>query len=207
VMVTKTALAPVLASVNPVPAVAADIPLPSPLPSGSPPVRDDRDFDALVLPLRSALVARAFILERSRGEALDLVQDTLERALRGFHQFQPGTNVRRWLFRIMHNVFIDQYRRRAREHTSTSIDEIELAAPEPETTSLWECLGGQDLQTLLSGLELPFRQVVELHFFEERSYEDIGRSLCIPTATVGTRLLRARKKLRGLAQAEPKRAA
>ncbi|MFL5520983.1 MAG: RNA polymerase sigma factor, partial [Gemmatimonadales bacterium] len=132
----------------------------------------------------------------------------LERALRGFHQFQPGTNVRRWLFRIMHNVFVDQYRRRAREQGTTPIDDLELAAPEPESTPLWECLGGQDLHTLLGGLVLPFRQVVELHFFEERSYEDIGKSLRIPTATVGTRLLRARKKLRGLMSgSEPKQAA
>jgi RNA polymerase sigma-70 factor, ECF subfamily len=177
--------------------------LPSSLPPSPPFAAAERDFDALVLPLRSALLARAYILERSRGEALDLVQDTLERALRGFHQFQPGTNVRRWLFRIMHNVFVDQYRRRAREQGCTPIDELELAAPEPESTSLWENLGGHDLQTLLSGLEPPFRQVVELHFFEERSYEDIGKSLRIPTATVGTRLLRARKKLRGLVVMRP----
>ncbi len=183
------------ASFSPAPAAAA--------PTAPP----DSDFDALVLPLRGALLARAYILERSRGESLDLVQDTLERALRGFHQFQPGTNVRRWLFRIMHNVFVDQYRRRAREHTSFPIDEMELAAPEPETTPLWDHLGGRDLHSLLRGLEPPFRRVVELHFFEERSYEDIGRSLSIPTATVGTRLLRARKKLRVLMQAPREQAA
>jgi RNA polymerase sigma-70 factor (ECF subfamily) len=163
------------------------------------------DFDALVLPLRDALLSRAYILERSRGEALDLVQDTLERALRSFHQFQPGTNIKRWLFRIMHNVFVDQYRRRAREHQNTSIDDLELPAPEPESTALWEHLGGHDLHSLLGGLEPPFRQVVELHFFEEQSYEDIGKSLRIPTATVGTRLLRARKKLRWLVEEAPKR--
>ncbi|HEY0706719.1 MAG TPA: RNA polymerase sigma factor [Polyangia bacterium] len=157
-----------------------------------------QDFDDLVLPLIEALYTRAFFLERTRGEACDLVQDTLERALRSFHQFQAGTNVRRWLFRILHNLFVDRYRRRAREVRSTSIDDLDLPAPEPEPAPPWEHLRDEDITALLDGLARPFREVLELHFLSNLSYQDIGRSLHIPTATVGTRLLRARNKLRDL---------
>jgi RNA polymerase sigma-70 factor (ECF subfamily) len=157
-----------------------------------------QDFDDLVLPLIEALYTRAFFLERTRGEACDLVQDTLERALRSFHQFRSGTNVRRWLFRIMHNLFVDRYRRRAREVRSTSIDDLDLPAPEPDPAPPWEHLNDDDIADLLSGLSRPFREVLELHFLNNLSYQDIGRSLSIPTATVGTRLLRARNKLRNL---------
>jgi RNA polymerase sigma-70 factor, ECF subfamily len=171
-----------------------------PLQVSAPPTTqpEARDFRALVLPLSGALLSRAFFLERSRGEAWDLVQDTLERALRGFHQFRPGSNVRRWLFRIMHNLFIDRYRRRAHEQRTMPIDDFDLAAPEPEAAPPWEAMGDLDLKTLLGGLDRPFRQVLELHFLEKLSYQDISRSLHIPAATVGTRLLRARNKLRVL---------
>ncbi|HEY0713223.1 MAG TPA: RNA polymerase sigma factor [Polyangia bacterium] len=157
-----------------------------------------QDFDDLVVPLIEALYTRAFFLERTRGEACDLVQDTLERALRSFHQFQAGTNVRRWLFRIMHNLFVDRYRRRAREVRSACIDDLDLPAPEPDPAPPWEHLHDEDINALLSGLSRPFREVLELHFLSNLSYQDIGRSLQIPTATVGTRLLRARNKLRNL---------
>jgi RNA polymerase sigma-70 factor, ECF subfamily len=167
-------------------------------PSPAPAAHRAEEFRDLVMPLWGALLARASVLERSSVEAWDLVQDTLERALRGFHQFRPGTNVRRWLFRIMHNLFIDRYRRRAHEMRALPIEELELATPEPEPIEPWERLIDVDLEPILAGLERPFRQVLELHFLQRQSYQDISRSLRIPAATVGTRLMRARHKLRGM---------
>src|SRR5262245_1058427 len=72
--------------------------------------QETRRFAELVLPLQAALYARALGLARSSADAGDLVQDTLERALRSFNSFQPGTNMKLWLFRIMHNLFVDRCR-------------------------------------------------------------------------------------------------
>ena len=156
------------------------------------------DFEKLVLPLEKVLFARAMGLERSPQDALDLVQDTLERALRSFYQFQAGTNVKLWLFRIMYNLFVDRYRRRSHELSHESIDLYDLAAPEPEEPYEWEGVDTTQLRDALGKLEPRFRAVLELHFTEKRSYRDISQQLGIPTGTVGTRLLRARQKIRSL---------
>ena len=160
------------------------------------------DFEKLVLPLEKVLFARAIGLERSPHDALDLVQDTLERALRNFYQFQPGTNVKLWLFRIMYNLFVDRYRRRSHELSHESIDLHDLAAPEPEAPYEWEGIDTSHLLTALGKLEPRFRAVLELHFTEKRSYRDISQQLGIPTGTVGTRLLRARQKIKTLLEPE-----
>jgi RNA polymerase sigma-70 factor (ECF subfamily) len=162
------------------------------------PVDVVEDFEKLVLPLEKVLFARAVGLERSAHDALDLVQDTLERALRNFSQFQPGTNVKLWLFRIMYNLFVDRYRRRSHELGYESIDLYDLAAPEPDAPAEWEGVETREVLDALERLEPRFRAVLELHFTEKRSYRDISEQLGIPTGTVGTRLLRARQKIRHL---------
>ncbi len=155
-------------------------------------------FRTYVLPLERTLYTRALGLERTPQDACDLVQDTFERALRCFDQFRPGTNVKQWLFRIMFNLFVDRYRRRMHEMPLELADAHELPAPEPEPAPTWHAYEVEDVQQALGGLEPPFRQVLELHFNEHRSYKEISGRLGIPAATVGTRLLRARCKLRNL---------
>jgi RNA polymerase sigma-70 factor (ECF subfamily) len=165
----------------------------------SPPVETVvEEFERLVMPLEKVLFARAMGLERSAHDALDLVQDTLERALRNFYQFQTGTNVKLWLFRIMYNLFVDRYRRRSHELGHEAIDLHDLAAPEPEAPADWEGIDAREVLSALGQLEPRFRAVLELHFTEKRSYRDISQQLGIPTGTVGTRLLRARQKIRTL---------
>lgn len=159
------------------------------------PAFDAAEFAALIKPLEKVLFARAMGLERAPADARDLVQDTLERALRNFHQFQSGTNLKLWLFRIMYNLFVDRYRRRTPDLASEPIEGLELAAPVPDPPEVWEGYDQQFVARTLDRLEPPFRQVLELHFLGERSYRDIGAQLGIPTGTVGTRILRARKKL------------
>jgi RNA polymerase sigma-70 factor (ECF subfamily) len=153
-------------------------------------------FAQLVMPLESALFARAMGLERSIQDARDLVQDTLERALRNFYQFQPGTNVKLWLYRIMYNLFVDRYRRRSHELSAESLDDIDLPAPEADPLAPWQSIDQRQFAAALMRLDPPFRRVLELHFLDERSYRDISQELGIPTGTVGTRLLRARQKFR-----------
>jgi RNA polymerase sigma-70 factor (ECF subfamily) len=159
---------------------------------------DTASFAQLVIPLEPALFARAMGLERSVQDARDLVQDTLERALRNFYQFQTGTNVKLWLYRIMYNLFVDRYRRRSHELGAENLDEIDLPAPEPEPLAPWQSVDVQHFNATLMRLDAPFRRVLELHFLDERSYREISVELGIPTGTVGTRLLRARKKFRAL---------
>jgi RNA polymerase sigma-70 factor (ECF subfamily) len=142
------------------------------------------------------LYARAMRLVRSHSDAWDLVQDTYERALRGQAGFQPGTNLRQWMMTIMYNLFLDRCRRLAREPRVLAIDEHEVASPEAEAPEPWESITHEQVTAALEGLERPFREVYELRLAENCSYDEIADRLTIPRSTVGTRLMRARHKLR-----------
>jgi RNA polymerase sigma-70 factor (ECF subfamily) len=155
-------------------------------------------FEALVHPHHHELFVRALRFERSPVDAWDLVQDTLERGLRHFGQFRPGTNVRVWLFTIMFHIFIDRCRRRTHEQLMEPVQAEELPAPDPEPTTAWEGINDLQLRAALDRLESPFREIVELHCESRCSYKEISERLRIPLGTVGTRLLRARRKLRSL---------
>ncbi len=159
------------------------------------------DFEDTVLPHQDSLFARAMRLERAPSEARDLVQDTLERALRHFDQFQPGTHARVWLFTIMFNLFIDRCRRRSREADLSPLDAYDLVAEEPDPLRPWETITSAEIKDAIAHLPDPFRVVCEMHWLARCSYKDISDTLRIPTATVGTRLLRARRKLRRVLEA------
>jgi RNA polymerase sigma-70 factor (ECF subfamily) len=155
-------------------------------------------FEPLVRPHLNELFVRALRFERSPVDACDLVQDTLERGLRHFEQFRPGTNIRVWLFTIMFHIFIDRCRRRSHEQLMEPVSAEEVPAPEPEEANAWEGINAAQLRRALSQLESPFREIVELHCERRCSYREISERLSIPLGTVGTRLLRARRKLRTL---------
>ena len=142
------------------------------------------------------LFARAMRLVRSQSDAWDLVQDTYERALRGQASFQPGTNLRLWLMTILYNLFLDRCRRQAREPRTLAIDEHEVASPEPYAPEPWESISHEEVTAALASLEHPFREVYELRLIDTCSYDEIAERLTIPRSTVGTRLMRARHKLR-----------
>ncbi|GAB7537054.1 RNA polymerase sigma factor [Burkholderia sp. 22PA0099] len=141
--------------------------------------------------------ARALIHNRELAD--DLVQDTLERALRHTEQFQAGTDLRAWLFTIMHNVFANQARRPGARAEHVSVDdealpEAALAVPGAPTRSLEV----RDLDYALQRLPLDQRQVVLLVGLEELSYAEVALSLGIPLGTVMSRLSRGRERLRTL---------
>ena len=145
----------------------------------------------------SALTAFAVRLAGPGSDANDLVQDSLERALRRFDTLVPGTNGRAWLFTILHNAFIDRCRRRAPDRRTECIEDVAVAAPEPTEPPVWTAVTPEQFARAIEQLDGDFRSVYQMHA-EGRSYEEISTHLRIPINTVGTRLSRARSKLRAL---------
>jgi RNA polymerase sigma-70 factor (ECF subfamily) len=144
----------------------------------------------LIVPYIPNLRRYARALVGDRDGADDLVQDTLERAVRKFHLWRPG-DLRAWLFSIMHNVFVNQLKSR-KIGLDVEIDEETLAARIP-TVSGTDVM---DLQRALQGLAAEQREVVLLVALEDMSYADVSRALGIPIGTVMSRLSRGREKLR-----------
>jgi RNA polymerase sigma-70 factor (ECF subfamily) len=145
---------------------------------------------------QSALEAYALKLCGNPSDARDVVQDTFERALRRIATLAPGSNERAWLFTILHNVFIDRCRRSRREAVVAAVDELELAARDPEPPPGWASLGLEDVRAALAQLDEEFRVIYQLHAIDGLSYDEISQRLGLPKNTVGTRLIRARRKLK-----------
>jgi RNA polymerase sigma-70 factor (ECF subfamily) len=157
-------------------------------------------FDALVRDHGHVVRALGLRLAGTEVDADDLVQDCLERAMRRFDTLTPGTNARAWLLTILHNAFIDRCRRRTVDKLADDIDGVQLAAPEPSEPPAWTSVTADQLAAAVAKLDDEFRAVYERHV-EGRSYQAIASELGIPVNTVGTRLSRARSKLRALLEA------
>ena len=153
----------------------------------------------LIVPYIPNLRRYARALVGDRDGADDLVQDTLERAVRKFHLWKPG-DLRAWLFSIMHNVFVNQLKSR-KIGLDVEIDEETLAARIP-TVSGTDVM---DLQRGLQALAPEQREVVLLIALEDMSYADVSRALGIPIGTVMSRLSRGRERLRKLMDGQEKR--
>jgi RNA polymerase sigma-70 factor (ECF subfamily) len=163
------------------------------------PERARTDFEAVVLPHRPAILAVALRLSGDSAEANDLVQDTYERALRRYGSFAPGTNARAWLVAILHNLFVDRCRRARVRPLVVPIDRSDdLAADEPTEPQDWSEITMEQLDAAVAQLGAEFRETFRLHAIERRSYQEIALQLGISKATVGTRLFRAREKLRAI---------
>jgi RNA polymerase sigma-70 factor (ECF subfamily) len=140
--------------------------------------------------------ARALVGDRATAD--DLVQDTLERAWAKLHLYRRGTDLRAWLFTVMHNVHVNRVR--ASRPTDTLEDEMpELA----QRAAQGDGLLVRDLDRGIALLPAEQRAVLLLVTLEEMSYEQVARSLGIPIGTVMSRLSRAREKLRALMQGQP----
>ncbi len=173
----------------------------------SPKANTEADFQEEVLPLRGDLLAVALRYTRNRSDAEDLVQDTLTRAFGAWHRFQPGTNCRAWLCRILTNSFINGYRRKKRHRTLTDEKGEETAVAmhgdmsprraDPSRAIVDECLGDQ-VSAALETLGPDYRQVVEMADLGGQRYKDIAKKLGVPIGTVMSRLFRARRQLETL---------
>jgi RNA polymerase sigma-70 factor (ECF subfamily) len=146
----------------------------------------------------------AFALHRSnRSQADDLVQDTLVRAIAKQHRWQPGTNLRGWLFTLMHHQNVNDVRRSiARGGGGFAAEELcdSLASVSDPSASLQL----RDLERAMAKLPIENRQVILLVALEGLSYEDVAEVLRIPVGTVRSRLSRGRATLRRLMDMEEK---
>jgi RNA polymerase sigma-70 factor (ECF subfamily) len=158
--------------------------------------------DALALSDQVYRVARR--LTASREEAEDLVQETYARAFRNWRSFQPGTNLRAWLFRILTNLNIDRGRRQQRTPDTQPLEEgdyflynrLEETGGEPEEEKVVERLSQDSVVEALAAVPHDFRDVVVLVDIGEFSYRDAAQILDIPVGTVMSRLHRGRRILK-----------
>lgn len=136
--------------------------------------------------------ARALTGERSAAD--DLVQDTLERALSRFHLWRRGSDLRAWLFTIMHNIYVNQVRSRARQHQEALEESAaeSLQAQEPDWVEI------RAIGDALARLPDEQRSVLLLVGLEQFTYDEAARVLGIPVGTVMSRLSRGRERLRVL---------
>lgn len=141
------------------------------------------------------LVATARRLCGNSADADDLVHDTYERALRAWERYTDRGNLKSWLMAIMHNVFIDRCRKSKRDPGTETIEHHEVASPEAVQPPAWAMVTAEQVARALDEIGGEFRAVYDLHV-AGKSYDEIAAALSIPKATVGTRLLRARKKLK-----------
>ncbi|WP_163997811.1 RNA polymerase sigma factor [Pyxidicoccus caerfyrddinensis] len=172
----------------------------------SSPTLDSRWFAAFAREHEAALLATALRLCGNATDARDLVQGTLERAWRNLARYKVGTDGRAWLLTILHHLFIDLCRSRTRERRAdVSAEDVEerIAAPEVEAAPAWASISLEQLRDALEKIPEDFRTVYQLHAMEGRSYVEIAERLGIPKATVGTRLIRARRKLKELLMPTP----
>lgn len=148
----------------------------------------------------SELYATALRYARNERDAEDLVQETLLRALAAWDHYQQGTNCRAWLFRILTNNFINEYRRNVKERRWLGAGEPIIspsrrrAARDPEG-ALLERMVGDEVLKALTDIPLDFRKVVVMADLCGMSYREIARKLDCPMGTVMSRLYRGRRLL------------
>jgi RNA polymerase sigma-70 factor, ECF subfamily len=164
-------------------------------------------FETEALSFLDALYRTALRMTRSEAEAEDLVQETYIRAFRFRQQFTLGTNLKAWLFRILTNTFINQYRRKAARPETTELDDVEESilyrhmrdvspgstSPNPEAELIDNTLSSE-VTDALEALPEKFRTTLLLDV-EGFSYKEIAEVLDIPIGTVMSRLHRGRKFL------------
>ncbi|MEZ6194264.1 MAG: sigma-70 family RNA polymerase sigma factor [Planctomycetota bacterium] len=166
---------------------------------------DAKSFQALAEPHLDALMRTARRMTRDENDAEDLLQETLLKGFRSIDQFEPESNFRAWIFRILTNTFINEYRRRRRAGPEIELDE----GPEPvapEESPVVEARAGdlgpvlelvdERLRQAVLDLPPPLLDVFGLAVLEDLKYREIAEVLDIPVGTVMSRLFRARAMLK-----------
>lgn len=146
-----------------------------------------------------SLYGTALRLTRNEADAQDLVQDTYVKAFKSWKQFTPGTNLKAWMFTILHNTFRNRRRDSGRDPVDVDSDRVDVAAPvdpraTPEEQMMRDAMG-PELQEALDALPEAFREAVWLRDVEEFPYAEIAEMLGIPAGTVMSRISRGRRML------------
>lgn len=168
-------------------------------------MQDVDSFQRNVIPYAGQIFSAAMGLTRNRQDAEDLVQEVMLRAYAGFHTFRDGTNARAWLYRILHNTWVSQYRKmrcRPDEVSATDITDLHPAAAlrahsaRSAEESVLESMTDDDLRSALAALQDGARTIVFYADVLQFTCKEIAAITGCPIGTVSSRLSRGRKQLR-----------
>jgi RNA polymerase sigma factor (sigma-70 family) len=162
-------------------------------------------FNQEFMPHINSMYNFAYRLTLDSDDAKDLLQDTYLKAFRFLDSFQQGTNAKAWLFRILKNSFINDYRKKSKEPSKVDYQEVETfynsedvdrqITPDLRVEALQDMIG-DEISTALNSLDVDFRTVIILCDLEGFKYEEMAKILDIPIGTVRSRLHRARNLLK-----------
>ena len=168
-------------------------------------IRKQSDFNEEIIPHLDALYNFGLRLTSDPNDAEDLVQDTIVKAYRFFSSYEKGTNAKAWLFRILKNSYINNYRKKSKKPQEVDYDEVAtfyetIRAERTETSDLedkmFRELIDDELSQALDNIPEDFRTVVLLCDVEDFTYEEIANMLDVPIGTIRSRLHRGRNLLK-----------
>ncbi|HKK45510.1 MAG TPA: sigma-70 family RNA polymerase sigma factor [Balneolaceae bacterium] len=168
-------------------------------------VQKQEDFEEEIIPHLDAMYNFALRLTSDPSDAEDLVQDTIVKAYRFFSSYEKGTNAKAWLFRILKNSYINNYRKKSKQPNQVDYDEVStfyetIRAERTDTSDLedkmFRDLIDDDISNALEELPEDFRTVVLLCDVEGFTYEEIANMLDVPIGTIRSRLHRGRNLLK-----------